>query len=66
LDQRRVETCVEALCHKGCKAVWREIEAFEAGRLPPEAASLTPSEQRAVLSELKAIMAVYDQGSCPV
>jgi hypothetical protein len=65
LDQRRIECCVETLCHKGCKAVWADIVALEDGRVPAETRSLSTAERRAVLAELKAIMAVYDQGSCP-
>jgi hypothetical protein len=66
LDQRRIEFCVEALCHKGCKSVWRDIAALEDGLDLPETRELSPPERRAVLAELKAIMAVYGQGSCPV
>ena len=66
LNQQRIEFCVEALCHKGCKAVWRDIAALEDGLDLPETRELSPHERRAVLAELKAIMAVYGQGSCSV
>ena len=65
MNPRRVETCVESLCHKGCKSVWGDIEALERGAELPETRYLTRHERAAVLSELKAIMAVYNQGSCP-
>jgi hypothetical protein len=63
LNQKRIETCVESLCHKGCKAVWGDIAALERGADLPETRQLGPQERAAVLQELKAIMAVY-AGSC--
>jgi hypothetical protein len=64
VDKRRIESCVESLCHKGCKAVWGDIEALERGAELPETRSLTHRERAMVLAELKSIMAVYAQGSC--
>lgn len=63
LDHRLVEQCVENLCHKGCRAVWGDIAALDAGQLLPEAEGLSADEIRAVVRELKAIMAVYE-GTC--
>ena len=61
----RVEHCVERLCRKGCKAVWDDIAVLEEGQRLPETRRLSAEENRAVLRELKAIMAVYDRsGSC--
>jgi hypothetical protein len=60
-----VETCVEAICRKGCRAVWSDIDALADGRSIPETSGLTPQERLAVLEELKAVMAVYE-GSCVV
>jgi len=54
-----VVRCVEALCHKGCRQVWYDIEAIEQGAALPETQGLSAAEQAAVLSELKAVMAVY-------
>ena len=54
-----VEHCIELLCHKGCRQVWREIEALEQGEDLPEARGLNREEQAFVLTELKAVMAVY-------
>ena len=65
LDQHRVEHCVEALCQKGCRQVWGDIEALESGRSLPETDGMTPSEVAAVLHELKHVMAVYE-GTCSV
>jgi len=61
----RVEHAVELLCHQGCRAVWGVIDALESGRPLPETAALDSAEIRAVLSELKAIMAVYRE-NCQV
>lgn len=63
--QNRVENCVEALCQKGCRNVWGDIEALESGNYPPEAEGLTTAEICAVIHELKAVMSVY-KGTCSV
>ena len=65
LDHRLVEQCVENLCRKGCRAVWSDIEALEAGAPLPEVKGLSNPEVRAVIHELKSVMAVYE-GSCVV
>jgi hypothetical protein len=60
-----VETCVERLCKKGCKAVWHDIAVLEEGDKLPETRKLSADENRAVLKELKALMSVYKHsGSC--
>jgi len=63
LNQRLVELSVEKLCHTGCRAVWDEIDALEAGKTLPEVEGLSGTEVDAVISELKSIMSVY-QGTC--
>lgn len=63
LNRKRIEACVESLCHKGCKAVWGCIATLESGSELPETRSLTRSERAAVLDELKSIMSVY-AGTC--
>jgi len=65
MKSRVVESCVEHLCKKGCKAVWKDIAVLEEGERLPETRQLSSEENRAVLRELKAIMSVYDKsGSC--
>ncbi len=59
-DHKSPQAVIEALCAKGCRQVWREIQALEAGDPPEETRGLTGAERDQVLSELKAIMAVYD------
>ncbi len=59
-----VESCIEALCRKGCRQVNQDIAAFEAGRPPPEARDLDAAQRRRVLAELKAVMAVYGERCC--
>lgn len=63
LNPRLVELAVENLCHKGCRAVWDDIAALEAGKRLPEVENLSSDEIRAVVCELKAVMAVYE-GTC--
>lgn len=63
MNQQRVEKCVEKLCHKGCRAVWGDIDALEAGTSLPETKGLNRAEIQAVIKELKAVMAVYE-GTC--
>ena len=57
----RVQECVEALCENGCDAVRSAIRAMEQGGAATQTADMTPAEREAVLRELKAIMAIYDQ-----
>jgi len=65
LMQSRVDHCVEALCQKGCRNVWGDIEALESGKPLAEAEGLSDAEIQAVISELKAVMSVY-KGTCSV
>jgi hypothetical protein len=51
------------MCHKGCRAVWSDIDALEAGKRLAEVEGLSKAEVYAVIAELKSIMAVY-QGTC--
>ncbi|MGD8236395.1 MAG: hypothetical protein PVJ65_09600 [Chromatiales bacterium] len=65
MKSRAVESCVEHLCKKGCRAVWEDIAVLEEGERLPETLQLSSEENRAVLRELKAIMSVYEKsGSC--
>lgn len=63
MNHQLIEQSVENLCKKGCRAVWDDIAALEAGRRLPETAGLSRDERQAVIRELKAIMAVYE-GTC--
>ena len=65
MDKKRIESAVEAVCHKGCKRVWVDIETLEKGDVLAEAPTLNAAERAAVLQELKTIMAVYS-GNCAV
>lgn len=65
MNHPEIARCVETLCLKGCKEVARLILALEQGESIMEIQTLGPDERQAVLDELKAIMAVYDErGSC--
>jgi hypothetical protein len=61
--QKKIEECVETLCHQGCSMVYRRISALQQDEEFPEVADLSPAERRSVLAELVAIMDIYD-GSC--
>lgn len=65
MTRQRIDDCIEALCNKGCSAVWGYIEALEAGTSLPETQELNATERQTVLIELKSVMSVY-QGSCSV
>ena len=54
-----VEHSIEALCHKGCRQVWAQIDLLERGEPLPETRGLSREEKAFVLAELKTIMAVY-------
>jgi hypothetical protein len=55
----RLEARLEALCEKGCRHVWQDIDTLERGEDLPETRDLSESERRWLLRELKQVMAVY-------
>ncbi len=63
MKQNTVDHAVEALCQKGCKALWTDIALMEDGEVLPELKGLDQDQQKRVLLEIKTIMAVY-KGSC--
>jgi hypothetical protein len=64
-DRYRLESRLEAMCEKGCRQVWQDIEALARGEDLPETAGLSPEERRWLLRELKQIMAVYSDRCTP-
>jgi hypothetical protein len=60
----KVNGCIEALCANGCDAVRASIENLEHQISPTQTCDLSEIEVKAVLRELKSIMAVYDERSC--
>jgi len=62
MDQSRITHCIEVLCQKGCKEVSQVILALERGEPMAEVQELNESERQAVLTELKSIMSVYQEG----
>jgi len=64
VDKLKVEECVESLCQNGCAAVHATIAAMEYDLENVALTGLVASEREQVLSELKAIMSVYD--SCEI
>jgi hypothetical protein len=64
-DKYRLEARLEALCEKGCRHVWRDIDALERGEELLETSDLTADERCWLLRELKQIMAVYSDRCTP-
>jgi hypothetical protein len=58
-DRYLLEARLEALCEKGCRHVWQDIEALERGEELVETTGLSADERRWLLHELKQVMAVY-------
>ena len=58
-DIFRLEARLEALCEKGCRHVWQDIDALERGDDVTETRDLTADERGWLLRELKQVMAVY-------
>ena len=44
MKSRAVESCVEHLCKKGCRAVWEDIAVLEEGGRLPETSRLSAEE----------------------
>lgn len=59
LIQQPVETAVESICRRGCRAVRVCIAQLEQGAEVAETRGLGVRERAQVLDELKAVMAVY-------
>ncbi|MCB2263250.1 MAG: hypothetical protein LGR52_09995 [Candidatus Thiosymbion ectosymbiont of Robbea hypermnestra] len=58
-DRYRLEARLDALCEKGCRQVWRDIETLEQSGELPETRGLGQEERRWLLRELRQVMAVY-------
>ncbi len=56
----KINQRIEAVCEAGCEAVRASIQTLESGNQVALTADLSPEESQKVLSELKTIMAVYD------
>ena len=52
---------IESVCKAGCEAVRASIKTLELGQQVALTMDLSPEESQQVLTELKALMAVYDQ-----
>jgi len=60
MNNPRLEQRITQICGMGCTRVREIIGALERDHVTVESENLSPSERAQVLSELKAIMAVYD------
>ena len=54
-----VEAAVERLCEQGCRDVYQVIDKLAAGQVPTVLAGLDAERCAEVLTDLRAIMAVY-------
>jgi hypothetical protein len=52
MDQVKVNSTINEICHDGCEAVNAVIEALEHDRPPAAMRELNQAEQKAVLREL--------------
>jgi hypothetical protein len=59
MQNKSIESGVEAICRKGCREVRRDIQMLEQGETPPELSHLSKPVQQIILDELKVIMSVY-------
>lgn len=61
-----IEQCLTQICELGCTRVSEIIATLEQGHRAPETDGLPAAERAQVLTELKAIMAIYDthKGGC--
>lgn len=65
INRTRIDQCIENLCQNGCAAVRATIVALESGLVVSQTEGMSAEECRMVLTELKAIMEVYDR-PCPL
>lgn len=56
-----LQTVVDQLCEDGCKRVSRYIREIQAGDYPNQMQKLNRQERDEIMTELQAIMAVYDR-----
>jgi hypothetical protein len=56
-----LQTVVDQLCEDGCKQVSRYIREIQAGDYPNQMQKLNRQERDEIMTELQAIMAVYDR-----
>jgi hypothetical protein len=56
-----LQTLVESICELGCERVNEIITELESGNSVQQTTNLAFDERQKILSELKAIMAVYDR-----
>ncbi len=52
---------LEAICQLGCEVTRATIEALELGHEVPQAEGLGDEARQELITELKAVMAVYDE-----
>lgn len=58
---QKVNDRITAVCETGCAAVRASIQVMEQGLDVEFSKDLSPNERQLMLSELKAIMSIYDR-----
>jgi hypothetical protein len=59
MTKSKVDHCVETICSRGCRTVYRVLESLQKGRAVDALDGLSSRERAAVRAELEAVMAVY-------
>ena len=57
----KISQRIESVCEAGCDAVRASIQTLELGQQVALTTDLNPEECQQVLTELKALMSVYDK-----
>ncbi len=65
VERMRIDACVELICARGCKSVWRDIERLKEGMFPPGYEDLSGPARLEVIRQLSQVMQVYS-GRCSV
>ena len=60
-----IDQVVEAICNKGCKKVWFDIESLQRGEVLVETTGLSSYESRQVLRQLQEVMSTYSYRCSP-
>jgi hypothetical protein len=67
VSNRRLNAVMEDICQRGCRYVNGILADAEKRRACEHLRQLNSSERASVLSELRAVMSVYDKtGSCDI
>ena len=63
--EKAIERALEDICNLGCQSVWVVIDQLKRGEPVEQAAGLAAEQLPVLISELEAVMVVYE-GSCTI